>query len=254
MGREKILINGLETSFKIEKTGATRNFLILHGWGSKAERWEGVGETIAKNNFNVIVPDLPGFGESLEAGKSWDLDDYCNFVEEFVKKLRLEKIYLLGHSFGGSLAVKFALKFPDRIEKLFLVGAACIRRKSFCKSLSAKLAKIFKIFSFLPFYPSTRRFIYRYVLRSDYINTEGVMRKSYLKVISEDLTNDLAGIEVPTIIIWGQNDNVTPLRDAYIISAQIANSKLIIIPQGKHDLERKMPGILGRKIIENVNA
>jgi len=252
MVREKVLIKGLEISFKIERKGSQKNFLILHGWGSKAQQWDKVSEIIAGEGFNVIVPDLPGFGESREPERPWNLDDYCVFVQEFAKQLGLKNIYLLGHSFGGSLAVKFALKYPDQVEKLFLVGAACIRRKTLGKSLSKKVAKIFRIFAFLPFYSSVRKGVYRYVFKSDYINSEGVMRKSYLKIISEDLTDALRAIKIPTVIIWGQNDNVTPIEDAYLIEKNVPGSKLAVIPGGNHDLERGNPEILGRKIVENI--
>jgi len=252
MVREKVLIKGLEISFKIERKGSPKNFLILHGWGSKAQRWDKVSEIIAGEGFNVVVPDLPGFGESQEPEKPWNLDNYCIFVQEFARQLGLRNIYLLGHSFGGSLAVKFALKYPNQVEKLFLVGAACVRRKTLSKSLSKKIAKIFRIFSFLPFYSLVRKGAYRYIFKSDYINNEGVMQKSYLKIIGEDLTGVLQSIKIPTAIIWGQNDNITPMEDAYLINKNIAGSKLVIIPGGNHDLERKNPEVLGRKIVENI--
>ncbi len=252
MVQEKILINGLEISFKIERKGSDKNFLILHGWGSRSDRWEKVSRIISEKGFNVIVPDLPGFGESQEPRKPWSLDDYCKFVEEFSKQLKLQTIYLLGHSFGGSLAVKFALRFPGQIAELFLVGAACVRKRTFKKNLSNRIAKILKIFSFLPFYSLIRKGIYRYIFKSDYIYNEGVMQKSYLNVIQEDLTDILGAVRPSTVIIWGQDDNVTPLRDAYLIKKKINNSKLVIIQKGDHDLERKMPDVLAQRIIENI--
>ncbi len=251
MREEKILINGLEINYRI--IGEGKPLLILHGWGSRSEKWERVGELLIKKGFKVIILDLPGFGKSQKLLVSWNLDEYCNFVEKFINFLGLDKFYLLGHSFGGGLSTKYSIKFPHKIEKLFLVASACIRRKTFKKNLLAKSSKVLKIFSFLPFYSLFRKAFYKFIVRkSDYLYTEGIMKETYLKIISEDLSNILSFISVQTIIIWGDNDDVTPLADGKFINQQIKNSKMIIIPGGDHDLEQKMPEILAEKILENL--
>ncbi|PIR71923.1 MAG: alpha/beta hydrolase, partial [Candidatus Nealsonbacteria bacterium CG10_big_fil_rev_8_21_14_0_10_36_24] len=88
-----MIINGLKINYKI--IGEGRPFLILHGWGSNFEKWQKVGELLVEKNLKVIIPDLPGFGESQKPTIAWNLDDYCNFVEEFVKILNLDKFFLL---------------------------------------------------------------------------------------------------------------------------------------------------------------
>ena len=104
---EKILIKGLETNFKIIGEGKPYSqtpfetgrpaesgdgpLLILHGWGSNSERWQKVGELLAKNGIKVIIPDLPGFGKSQKPSRAWGLDDYCEFAGEFIKFLNLER-------------------------------------------------------------------------------------------------------------------------------------------------------------------
>ena len=247
MLEKKALIKGLEISYKIE--GAGRPFLILHGWGSKSERWEKIRKLLVKKGLKTIVPDLPGFGKSQKPPSAWDLNDYCDFVEDFVKFLNLQKFYLLGHSFGGAIAAKYGLKSPEKIELLFLVGASCVRKRTTKIKFFEKISGILKFFSFLPFYSLFRKGFYKFIIRkSDYLSTEGVMRDSYLKVIKEDLTDILPTLQLKTIIIWGDKDNVKPLKDAYLMNRKIKNSQLIIIPGGDHDLEQKMPEILFEKI------
>jgi pimeloyl-ACP methyl ester carboxylesterase len=251
MKEEKVFIKRLKINYKIEGEG--KPFLILHGWGSRSEKWERVGELLNKNGLKVIIPDLPGFGKSEKPSTIWTLKDYSNFVEEFVKFLNLEKFYLLGHSFGGAIAVKFSLKYPEKIEKLFLVGAACLRRKTLKQKFFYLISKIFKIFSFLPFYSLLRRAFYKFIIqKSDYLSTQGVLRDIYLKIIKEDLSKFLPFLKVPTIIIWGKKDEVVPIKDGYFMNKKIKNSKLIIIPKGDHDLEQKMPKLLTEKILENL--
>ena len=227
--------------------GEGKPLLILHGWGSRNDNWQKVGETLARNGIKIIIPDLPGFGQSDKPQTTWNLDDYCDFVEEFVKALNLEKFYLLGHSFGGALAVKCSLKFPEKIDKLFLASASCIRRRNLKKKLLYILSKVFKVFSFIPF---LRKAFYKFVVgKSDYLSIQGVMRDIYLKVIGEDLSEALPQVEVPTIIIWGEKDNITPLNDAKIINKKIKDSKLEIIPNVGHDLNLKTAEKLAEAIV-----
>lgn len=257
----KAIIKGLDINCKVIGGGRTslpalpdrqagvRQVLILHGWGSNSEKWQGVGELLAEKGAKVIIPDLPGFGQSQEPSRAWNLDDYCGFVEEFVKYLNLEKFFLLGHSFGGETAVKYSLRFPEKIEKLFLIDASCIRTRDFRKKLLYIVSKIFKIFSFIPF---LRKAFYRFIVgKSDYLSTEGVMRDTYLKVIGEDLSAILSQVQVPTVIIWGEKDDITPLKDGYLIKEKIQNSRLEVIPRVKHNPHLESPEKLASLILES---
>jgi len=244
MTEKKLLIKGLEVIFRVEGEG--RPLLILHGWGSKSENWQRVGELLARNGLKVIIPDLPGFGASDQPKTAWELDDYCDFIEEFIKLLNLEKFYLLGHSFGGALAVKCSLEFPEKTEKLFLVSAACFRKKTPKKRFLYILSKIFP--SCFLSSSLLRRAFYRFIVRSDYLFVEGLMKEIYLKVIKQDLSDILPQVQVPTVIVWGEKDNITPIKDANLINKKIKNSNLEILPGAKHDLNLKNPEELSEAI------
>ncbi len=224
-----------------------KTLVILHGWGSSKEKWQKVKENLENNEVNVIIPDLPGFKEKNKIDRPWNLDDYVNWLEDFSQNN--EKFFLLGHSFGGAVALKFTLKHPQKVEKLFLVAASCIRRKTLKKGILAKISKIFKAFSFLPGFSILRKVFYRVFLKSDYPYTKGFMKETYLNIISEDLSGILPLIRPPTVIIWGNKDEATPIKDAHIIKDKIKNSELIVIPGGTHDLERKMPEKLSQTIL-----
>ena len=228
--------------------------LILHGWGSCAKRWENVKGLLEVQGYKVFVPDLPGFGQEPPPATAWSIDDYVEWVKKFSEKNNFSQFYLLGHSFGGGLAAKYASKYPENIVKLFLVASAIVRRKTFKKELFKKLAKILNKFSVLPYYNLFRRAFYKIVLKSDYLSVENaIMRETYLRVISEDLLSCLSGISAPSIIIWGKKDEDTPLKDAYLIKEKIPGSRLEVLDNIGHDINSKAPEILAEKIIKFIN-
>lgn len=250
-------VNGLKIHYQIFGEGlpaqAGKPFLILHGWGSNSERWRPVAEKIAEKGCKVVVPDLPGFGESQQLDRPWSSNDYCVFIEKFSEAIGLSEFYLMGHSFGGAISAKFAIKFPQRINKLFLVSAACIREKTAKKKAFGAISKIVRIFKFIPFYDFFKRAVYKFIIRkSDYLNVDGVMKETYLNVIADDLSQFSGFIKVPTIIIWGEKDDSTPIENAHLLNRKIKNSKLVIIPGADHLLHKKIPDILAQKILENI--
>lgn len=249
MVESKINIKGLNIYYKIfgeEKTSlpASRQVLILHGWGSKSERWQTVAKLLSGRGFKVIIPDLPGFGKSDKPNKAWGLDDYSNIINELVSKLELNRFSLLGHSFGGNVAIKYSLNNPEKIERMYLVGASCIRKESFRKKVLYILSKLFK---FLSFIPPIKKAFYR-AIKSDYAEIDGIMKEIYLKTIKKDLSDLLEKINVPTLVIWGERDNITSLKNAYIINSKIRNSEIKIIPRVKHNLHLECPGLLADAI------
>ncbi|MEA3292985.1 MAG: alpha/beta hydrolase, partial [Patescibacteria group bacterium] len=115
MEEKKIFINGLKINYKI--AGEGQLILILHGWGGSSDSWVEVIKILSNQGYKIICPDLPGFGKTQKPNYSWELGDYRNFVKKFIENLNLEKFYLLGHSFGGAIAVKFSSIFPEKTEK-----------------------------------------------------------------------------------------------------------------------------------------
>lgn len=253
MTEQQITIKNIFTNYKI--LGKGKPILILHGWRSNSSRWQKTAEILAKKNFMAIIPDLPGFGKSQEPKNVWNIDGYVEWLKEFSQRVPELKndFYLAGHSFGGSVAAKFSLKYNQKVKKLFLISASAVRVTNFSKKLSYNISRIFKIFYFFPFYESFRKNIYRIFFRkSDYPYVSGIMKEIYLRVVSDDLSHKLPFLKVPTVIIWGQKDDLTPLENAYIIKEKIAESKLIIIPEQGHNMHIICPEILAKEIASNI--
>lgn len=254
MKENKIFVDNLEIYYKETEINNFRfknkTILILHGWGSRSDNWREILELFEKKNLKVFIPDLPGFGKSNKPPLPWTMEDYIYFVEEFVKQLNIDNFYLLGHSFGGSLAVGYSLKNQNKIKKLFLVGASCIRKKTFKKTVLFFISKIFKPLSFVPLF---KKVFYKFVVKSDYLSTKGFMKKTYLNIIKKDLSEDLEKIIVPTFIIWGEKDRITSLRQGEIINSKIKNSKIAVIKEVGHNIHRELPKEFSEKIISQLN-
>jgi len=223
--------------------------LILHGWGSYAKRWDNVKELLEVKGYKVFVPDLPGFGQSPIPAKIWNLDNYADWVKDFAEKNNLGRFFLLGHSFGGSIGIKFAVKYPGKLIGLILVSAGRIsKRKSIKNIFFLVMAKIGKLFFRQRIF---KRIIYKLAGSRDYLLARGgVMRETMKKVISEDLKPYLPKINVKTLIIWGDKDEVTPVADAYLIKKAIKNSVLGVIPNVGHRIRLEAPEILVEKVKE----
>ncbi len=255
MVEKKVTVKNIETNYKV--FGKGKPLLVLHGWGSNSGRWHKVAELLAEKNIMAIIPDLPGFGTTPEPASAWNLDSYVEWLNEFCEKIPElnNSFYLLGHSFGGSLSVKFTVKYTQKVKKLFLVSASCVRKVTVMKNFFYRLSKIFKIFSFVPGYQLFRKAFYKFILRkSDYPYVRGVMKDTYMKVVSEDLSWRLPFVKVPTALIWGNKDTSTPLADAKIIQGKIRNSHLVVVPGAKHSLQIEVPEILAQKVLENLPA
>ncbi len=261
MQENSVIIKNLRVNYKT--IGEGKPFLILHGWGSNSEKWIKIGELLAETrsagsgqeNYKVIIPDLPGFGKSEEPTNAWSLDNYVDWLLEFsdaVPELK-NQFYIAGHSFGGALASKFSIKYVQRVSKLFLISAACVRKRTAIKKIWYRLAKMFKIFSGLPLYQRARKGFYKYIIKkSDYPYQSGAMKETYLKIILDDLSYRVRFIRVPTFIIWGDKDESTPIDEARWLNNRILRSKLIIIDGADHLLHIKVPEVLIEKIISNL--
>jgi pimeloyl-ACP methyl ester carboxylesterase len=188
---EEIIINGLRINYKIAGEGPA--ILVLHGWGGSSDSWVEVQQILANRGYQVIVPDFPGFGKSLTPLRPWDLTDYTNWLMDFINYQKLEKFYLLAHSFGGRIAIKFAIRYPEKIKSLILCDSAGIRPKPGLKTkIIFWLAKIgnaiFAPKHLIRLKDAARNLFYVFLRNKDYVKANGTMketkplRRYYLKI------------------------------------------------------------------------
>ena len=212
--------------------------VFLHGWGVSSKIFEPLFQGL-KSDYLIYAPDLPGFGgEPIE--KAMNLKDYAEWVYEFLKNKNIENPVIVGHSFGGAVAARLALLHPERVSKLVLAGAAAIRRPGPKTKFIRKLSGILS-----PFVPDKWRRILIKILKlekSDYAQIENLLLKETFKtVISEDLTPLLNSLSAPTLVIWGEKDEETPLEEGRLIAGSIPNARLEIIKSAGHFMFLEKP-------------
>ena len=225
------IIDGNLINYELIGEKNENTVLILHGWQNSLKNWENVGKRLAKKN-KVILVDLPGFGgSSLPKTQPFGTYDYADTVNKLILKLGLKKITLLGHSFGGKIAVIVASRNPA-IKKLILVDISGIKTTSLSTSLKISVAKFLKFF--LPENFST-------IISSDDYKNAGNLLPTFKKIVAEYIEKDAKKLTIPTLIVWGENDQEVPLASAVTLKKLIPNSSLRIVWKAGHHPHLEKP-------------
>lgn len=231
-----IEIDGLKMSYYRSGEGP-QPVIAMHGWGCKAATIATLADAATGPGTTVYNLDLPGFGASDEPPVWWGIMDYTRFIEKFADSLGLERPVLIGHSFGGRIAIAYASERPT--SKIILVDAAGIKpRRSlryYIKVYSFKAAK-----HIVPLLVGKKRGnaiidrIRGKAGSSDYAAASPVMRAIMSRVVNEDLSDRLGAIPSPTLLIWGENDTATPIADARKMEKAIPDAGLVAYPGCGH--------------------
>lgn len=243
----RVKIDDLCINYKIIGDGNIP-IILLHGWGISSDKYlETAKQLIIQNSeFTIYMPDLPGFGKSDNPPEVWGVENYVEIVKKLSDILKLEKFILIGHSFGGRIAIKFAAKYPEKLKALVLTGAAGIKHSLTLKQkiffVLAKAGKaIFSLSLINRLEKSAQKLLYKIAQENDYYETQGAMRKTFKKITDEDLTGYLEKIKTLTLLVWGANDRSTPLADGRLMNLKIVNSKLKIIDDANHRVPYQYP-------------
>lgn len=233
---------GLNINYNINGDGDF--LLLLHGWGVHSNTFVEVVAGI-KDHYKVITMDFCGFGMSDEPIDPLSLEDYVDHVRALLSFLKIEYPIILGHSFGGRVAIRYSTMY--NVKKLILVDSAGIKHfnfKTFFKVYKYKILKhLYRIFS-----KSKLKRLINSSGSNDYKNATSVMKKTMSNIIKINLEKDLKKIFVETLILWGYNDKITPFSDAKTLEKMIEKSRLITFFNSGHypyiDEKRKFINIL----------
>lgn len=205
----------------IKRKGDVVN-VYLHGWGTTHESLYFCNEHIKKPSLFI---DFPPFGKSDRDIKGWTIFSYATMVVSLCEKLNIHKINLIGHSFGGRVAILVSVFCPTRVNKLVLVDSAGVKPKRGVRYYF-RVWK-YKLFKRLKLDTSNMG-------SCEYLALNDNMRKTFKNIVNTHLNEFLKDVKVPTLIVFGKEDKTTPLYMARYLHKKIKNSELILIDKAGH--------------------
>ena len=214
----KVFIKDININYEVSGVGSP--LIFLHGWGVDLHTFDKLSSQLCED-FTVYQIDLPGFGKSEILG-SYSIDDYAMYINEFCLSLAIINPIIIGHSFGGRVAIKIASTY--KIDKLVLISSPGIKQKfNLLKWIKIRIYKIIKNFNLNLKMGSI-----------DYKNANGHLKNVLVKAVNLDLTYELEKINVPTLLLYGKKDKTVPLYVGKRINKLIKNSGLVIVDKSGH--------------------
>lgn len=263
--KEKFLeIDGRRVSYIEEGKG--KPLVLVHGWiGSSAKGFKSIIPGLSKH-YHIIAPNFPGYGNSEELKGEHMIDAYADFLKAFLDKKGLQKINLLGSSFGGSICLRFTDKYPKVVQKLILQGAPF-------ESSNFDLSKRFIAFLFKSKLIQkhlgnfTKKKIADFIKSgADFKDLNGEQREliinnleeTNIKVAAENI-NSLFSLSLsecskkvtaPTLIIDGDKGEIITPKASEKLHELISNSKLVLISNAGHTVFLKNPEEFNKEVLE----
>ena len=251
------VVHGYRRAYRIAGQGPA--LLLIHGIGDSSETWADVIPGLARR-YTVIAPDLLGHGASDKPRADYSVAAYANGMRDLLGVLGVERVTLVGHSFGGGVAMQFAYQFPERTERLVLVSAGGVGREvnPILRAVSLPGADLILAALHLP---GMRRQTHSFAALMQLLDTDiGKDAPELLSLIDSlpDATSRSAFIRtlravvdwrgqlvtmldrcylaegMPTMLLWGSRDSVLPERHAHIAHAAMPGSRLEIFDDAGH--------------------
>lgn len=250
MQQQDITIDSLRFHFRV--SGQGQDLVLMHGWGCSISIWERL-EGFLSQWFRVWTVDFPGFGLSEAPREPWSVYDYADNFARFCEAEGIRNPVLVGHSFGGRVAILHASHHT--VGKLILIDAAGVKPSHgvgyYCKVYSYKLLK--RVLPVVVGRARAEQILEKRRRKSgsdDYNALSGVMRATFVKIVNEDLCRYMPQIKAPTLLLWGECDTATPVADAKRMESLIADAGLVVFDGVGHFSFLEEP-LRTERIIEN---
>jgi pimeloyl-ACP methyl ester carboxylesterase len=266
--------DSVEIEWSFIGNGKKPNIIFLHGFSDKKENFYFAAKSLCKN-YDIIIPDMPGFGNSTsENSLIYSLDNYETWLGEFIEKNSFTSFHLVGNSLGGAVSARLAVKYPDRIKSLSLVDPAGFyipeEHSIYNEALNGvnlfqiATPKEYDIFRERIFYnkPKLPNFVKEFMIENatssqdwygkifnELANISAV--KKGIKTIEELSLNSICRkIKVPTKIFWGKHDTLFPYKTGEFLNKEIDGSEFYIFENVGHCPHLENPKEFSEKLDE----
>lgn len=246
--------------------------LLIHGWSSSSFTWAPLLPSL-RRRYRCLAIDLPGFGSSPAPTETPTIAGYADLANKIIEKFSEQPMLVLGHSMGGQIAATLSLRHPLAIERMVLLNPALSGRLSTRVNMLLAphvLAERFPFMEWLIYLLAKTPLDYTdYLLKpSSFAERAHVNAADYARIredarrrgqgriraacfnamIDGDLRGKLRQIETPTLVVWGAEDNIVPLRDAGAVADEWPRADLRIIPNAGHWPQFEQPVITLRQV------
>lgn len=232
--------------------GEGQPLVLLHGWGANIQVYSSIIDLV-RTHYRVIALDMPGTGGSDEPPEAWDVDHYAAFVLKFLEGFDLDRVILMGHSFGCRVIIKLLNRkdLPFSVDKVIIVDGAGIKSvPSLKKRMRTRVFKAGRRICSLPAVrkavPDALERLRKHFGSADYAGATPVMRQTLVKVVNEDLSPLLSGVTPEVLLIWGEHDTATPLSDGRKMEDLMPDAGLAVIQNAGHFPFLDQPYVFGR--------
>jgi len=224
-----------------EKSGAP-TVLLLHGWGCDSSIFNAF-EKEWGSKASLLAVDFPGHGQSGEPEEPWGVPEYAEQIRKLLEELKLEHVHIIAHSFGGRVAIWLSSHYPELVDQMVITGGAGLRKPDAQKPSKRqqqykRLKAIVNTMGRIPFLKGLvdkwqEELVQKYG-SPDYKRLNPNMRKTFVKVINQDLSEWLPKIKASTLLIWGGNDTETPLWMGQQMEKDIPDAGLVVFDGRSH--------------------
>ena len=207
--------------------------LLVHGWGASIELLQPLALRLSRLGYRCHMLDLPGFGDSDEPAEPFTVSDYAAFCLAYLDHHSLSDVHYFGHSLGGRIGLVLASDFGERIKSMALSNSAGVKLspRSIAESASIFTSPCATALDALGAKATAQQLRKIYAERygsTDFQNATPVMRQTLINVVNQDLLAHAARVAAPTILIWGDQDQETPLWMGQKLEKTIPDAALIV--------------------------
>jgi pimeloyl-ACP methyl ester carboxylesterase len=236
----QVVVDSLLTRYS--RLGKGKSIIILPGWANDSKSWQAFGQRLAAE-YDVTVVDLPGFGGTQTPPTAWGLSDYAAFIKAFLQKINISPYVIIGHSNGGAIAIRGLTDGQIEAERLVLLASAGIRTsyrgRTKVLRLLTKTGKLLTI----PLPARAKKHLRRRVynsIGSDMLVAEH-LQETFKKIVEDDVQTDALKLGLPTLLLYGEADDQTPIRFGLQFHELINGSVLEIIAGAGHFVQLDRP-------------
>jgi pimeloyl-ACP methyl ester carboxylesterase len=258
-----VTTNGVNTY--VERLGAGKPLVLIHGLGTPSV-WMHVQQQLSQS-FDVIIVHLPGFGLSDPPTSLLTTEDHAHLIKEVLDKLQVQQVSIAGISYGGQVAATFCQFYPEHAERLVLICSSGLMKRfqwlrfPFFRGIISAVAAL-SVFRSKTLVRLSNRVLYYNPQKqppeivSQFYNTmqQKERRASWFQCAwnaaypAGNFPVNLSTLNIPTLILWGRNDRVIPVKHASEFQQRIKESELKIFEECGHALPVEEPGELSEEV------